>query len=53
MARAYTSAWHCSGAVLAGMDRWSFMRAMDERGVAVIGYSIEDLEKDVTTLKPL
>lgn len=35
------------GAVLAGMDRWSFMRAMDEHGVPVIGYSVEDLKKDV------
>ena len=40
------------GAVLAGMDRWSFMRAM-ERGVPVIGYPIEDLKKDVTTLESL
>jgi predicted HTH domain antitoxin len=39
------------GAVLAGLDRWSFMRAMDERGVPVIGYSVEDLRKDVTTLE--
>ena len=41
------------GATLAGMDRWSFMRAMDERGVSVIGYSVEDLRKDVTTLESL
>jgi predicted HTH domain antitoxin len=41
------------GAVLAGLDRWSFMRAMDERGVPVIGYSVEDLKKDVTTLESL
>ena len=41
------------GAVLAGLDRWSFMRAMDERGVPVIGYSVEDLRKDVTTLESL
>ena len=41
------------GAVLAGMDRLSFMRAMDERGVPVIGYPIEDLKKDVTTLESL
>ena len=41
------------GAVLAGMDRWSFMQAMSERGVPVIGYSVEDLKKDVTTLESL
>ena len=41
------------GAVLAGMDRWSFMRAMSERSVTVIGYSVEDLKKDVTTLESL
>ena len=41
------------GAVLAGMDRWSFMRAMDERGVPVIGYSVGDLKKDVATLESL
>ena len=41
------------GAVLAGMDRGSFMRAMDERGVPVFGYSVEDLKKDVATLESL
>jgi predicted HTH domain antitoxin len=41
------------GAILAGMDRWSFMRALDERGVPVIDYSVEDLKKDVTTLESL
>jgi predicted HTH domain antitoxin len=41
------------GAVLVGMDRWSFMRAMGERGVPVIGYSVEDLREDVTTLESL
>jgi predicted HTH domain antitoxin len=41
------------GAVLAGTDRWSFMQAMGERGVPVIGYSVEDLKKDVTTLESL
>ena len=41
------------GAVLAGIDRWFFMRAMDERGVPVIGYSVEDLKRDVTTLESL
>ena len=41
------------GAMLAGMDRWSFMRALDERGVPVIDYSVEDLKKDVTTLESL
>ena len=41
------------GALLAGMDRWSFMRAMDDRGVPAIGYSVEDLKKDVTTLESL
>ena len=41
------------GAVLAGMDRWAFMQAMSERGVPVIGYSVEDLKKDVTTLESL
>jgi predicted HTH domain antitoxin len=41
------------GAVLAGMDRWSFMWAMGERGVPVIGYSVEDLKKDVATLESL
>ena len=41
------------GAELAGMDRWSFMRAMSEHGVPVIGYSVEDLKKDVATLESL
>ena len=41
------------GAMLAGMDRWSFMRVLDERGVPVIDYSVEDLKKDVTTLESL
>ena len=41
------------GAALAGMDRWSFGRAMDERGVPMISYSVEDLKKDVTTLESL
>jgi predicted HTH domain antitoxin len=41
------------GAVLAGLDRWSFIQAMDERGVPVAGYSTEDLKKDVTTLESL
>ena len=41
------------GAALAGMDRWSFMRTMDERGVPVISYSVEDLKKDVATLESL
>ena len=41
------------GAALAGMDRWSFMQAMDDHGVPVIGYSVEDLKKDVTTLESL
>ena len=41
------------GAMLAGMDRWSFMRALDDHGVPVIGYSVEDLKKDVTTLQSL
>ena len=39
------------GAGLANLDRWSFMRAMDEHGVPVIGYSVEDLKKDVATLE--
>ena len=41
------------GAALAGMDRWSFMRVMDARGVPVINYSVEDLKKDVATLESL
>ena len=41
------------GAILAGMDRWSFMRAMDAHGVPVISYSVEDLKKDVATLESL
>jgi predicted HTH domain antitoxin len=41
------------GAMFAGMDRWSLMRAMDGRGVQVIGYSVEDLKKDVATLESL
>jgi predicted HTH domain antitoxin len=41
------------GAELAGMDRWSFMRAMSEHAVPVIGYSVEDLKKDVATLESL
>jgi predicted HTH domain antitoxin len=38
---------------LAGMDRWSFMRAMGEHGVPVIAYCAEDLRKDVATLDSL
>ena len=41
------------GAALVGMDRWSFMRAMNAHGVPVIGYSVEDLKKDVATLESL
>ena len=41
------------GAQLAGMDRWSFMRAMSDHGVPVIGYSVEDLRKDIATLESL
>jgi predicted HTH domain antitoxin len=41
------------GAELAGMDRRSFMQAMSEHGVPVIGYSVEDLKKDVATLESL
>ena len=41
------------GAELADMDRWSFMRSMSERGVPVIGYSVDDLKRDVSTLKSL
>lgn len=41
------------GAELAGMDRWSFMQAMSEHGVPVIGYSVEDLRKDIATLDSL
>jgi predicted HTH domain antitoxin len=41
------------GAELAGMDRWSFMRAMSEHAVPVIGYSVEDLRKDIATLESL
>ena len=40
-------------AVLAGMDRWSFMQAMSAHGVPAIGYSVEDLKKDVATLESL
>ena len=32
---------------------YAFMRAMDDHGVPVIGYSVEDLKKDVTTLESL
>ena len=35
------------------MDRWSFMRSMSERGVPVIGYSVDNLKRDVSTLKSL
>jgi len=38
-------------AELAGTDRWSFMRTMEEHGVPVIAYSAEDLRKDVATLE--
>ncbi|MGH7393026.1 MAG: UPF0175 family protein [Candidatus Rokuibacteriota bacterium] len=41
------------GAELAGLDRWSFVRTMEERGVPVIAYSTEDLRKDVATLESL
>jgi predicted HTH domain antitoxin len=41
------------GAELAGMDRWSFMQAMSEHGVPVIGHSVEDLRKDIATLDSL
>jgi predicted HTH domain antitoxin len=39
------------GAELAGMDRGSFMRVLSDHGVPVIGYSVEDLKKDVATLE--
>ena len=39
------------GAQLAGMDRWSFMQAMSEHGVPIIGYSVEDLRRDLATLE--
>ena len=39
--------------MLAGMDRWSFIQAIDDRGVPVISYSVEDLKKDVATLESL
>jgi len=35
------------------MDRWSFMQAMSERGVPIIGYSVEDLRRDLATLESL
>ena len=41
------------GAVLAGTGHWSVVRAMDDRGVPVIGCAGEDLKKDVTTLESL
>jgi predicted HTH domain antitoxin len=41
------------GAQLAGMDRWSFMQAMSERGVPIIGYSVDDLKRDISTLESL
>ena len=41
------------GAELAGMDRWSFMQAMSERGVPIIGYSVDDLKRDISTLETL
>ncbi len=41
------------GAELAGMDRWAFMQAMSERGVPIIGYSVDDLKKDIATLESL
>jgi hypothetical protein len=34
-------------------DRWSFMRAMSEHTVPVIGYSVEDLQRDIATLESL
>ena len=39
------------GAELAGMDRWSFMQVMSDYGVPVIGYSVEELKKDIATLE--
>ena len=41
------------GAELAGVDRWSFMQAMSERSVPIIGYSVDDLKKDIATLESL
>jgi hypothetical protein len=37
----------------AGRDRWVFIRAMDEQDTSLIGYSVEDLKKDVATLGSL
>ena len=41
------------GAELAGMDRWSFMRTMEEYGVALFAYSADDIRRDVATLELL
>ncbi len=39
------------GARLAGLDRWAFMRVMDEHGMPIINYAVEDLKKDLDTLR--
>ena len=41
------------GAQLASMGRWSFVQVMSQHGVPVIGYSVEDLKRDVATLESL
>jgi predicted HTH domain antitoxin len=41
------------GARLAGLDRWAFMRVMDEHGIPIINYAVEDLKKDLDTLRPI
>ena len=41
------------GAILASLDRGSFIRVMNDHGIPVIGYSVEDLKKDIATLDAL
>lgn len=39
------------GARLVALDRWAFMRVMDEHGIPIINYAVEDLRKDLDTLR--
>ena len=40
-------------AELAGIDRWAFMRLIGEHGIPVINHPVEDVAKDLDTLRAL
>lgn len=41
------------GAALAGQDRWTFTRTLDEHGVPAIGYDLDDLERELALIETL